>query len=179
VALQFSLGNDWCEDLTTRVLINMVMVITALFGGHDVNAAGKDRTLTLQAMAFAPNAGGQEAYAVRMHQADREYSLFANRYLMAGQYPLVGGVYSVRFPVCDETCWWQFFVQLGAGISSAGPLTEIIWGTMIPIAPLWLPRPSPKYLPAIRLDIATQMIIVPQRLVIWSYPLWLGISLPF
>jgi len=139
----------------------------------------KKWTATTQVGALAPNAGGQEAYAVRLHKDEREYSLFANTYLMAGSYPLTGAIYSWRFPVCDEKCWWQFFVQLGAGGSTAGPLAEVVWGSLIPIAPLWLPRSSPKYLPAIRLDITTQMIVVPQRIVLWSYPLWLGISLPF
>ena len=156
-----------------------LIALVMLLGTTSAFAAEKNWTATFQVGAFAPNAGGQDAYGLRVHRDNREYTLFSNSYLMAGAYPLTGAIYSWRFPICDETCWWQFFAQIGAGVSTAGPLAEIVWGSQIPLAPLWLPRSAPKYLPSLRFDVTTHMIAVPYRLVLWSYPLWLGISVPF
>jgi hypothetical protein len=53
------------------------------------------------------------------------------------------------------------------------------WGTVIPLLPLWLPTRAPPYYPALRVDFTTQMILIRWRAVTWSYPLWVGISVPF
>ena len=121
-------------------------------------------TYSLQLHALAPNAGGQEAYALRRATNSWELELFVNTYLRTGEYPLAGIIYNKRFAICDDSCFWQFYVQAGAGLSTAGPIIEFLWGTNF----LWI----------IRLDIATQVLANPNRLIFWSYPLWIGFSLP-
>ena len=116
-------------------------------------------------MAMAPNAGGQEAYALRRANNEREWSLFMNQYLLAGGYPLSGISYAKRFPICELHCPIQAYVQAGGGLSTAGPLIELLWGTNI----FWLAR----------IDIATQIYFSTKRVIFWSYPLWVGFSVPF
>jgi hypothetical protein len=142
-------------------------------------AADKKYTVSAQAMALAPNAGGQEAYTLRLATNDWEAGAFSNQYIVAGDQPLTGGFYDWRWPICDDSCWWQFFAQTGVGLSNGGPLAQITWGTVIPLLPLWLPTAAPRYVPALRLDITTQMIFIRYRGVTWSYPLWAGISVSF
>lgn len=110
---------------------------------------------------------------------DWEVGGFANRYITAAGRPLIGGTYSLRFPVCDDSCFWQFFAQFGAGLSTGGPLLDLTWGTNLPLIPLWLPFRAPPYLPQLRLDFTTQIIFIQWRAVTWSYPLWVGVSFPF
>ena len=142
--------------------------------------ANKDQwTLTTQGAALAPNAGGQVAYTLKLYDGTYEYGGFSNQYLLAGDLPLSGITASKRFHVCDDSCWWKFFVQTGAGLSNGGPLAQISWGTMIPLAPIWLPMSAPRYYPALRIDMTTQFIFIQYRAVTWSYPLWVGISVPF
>lgn len=114
--------------------------------------------------AFAPNAGGQRAYILRRSTNHKEINLFYNEYLVAGSQAIMGGGYNWRFPICDNACFWQFFVQSGLGVSTGGPYVEFSWTTV----PFWLAR----------LDITTHLFITKSRLVTWSYPLWIGISLP-
>lgn len=144
----------------------------------DASAWGADQpwATSVQVGALAPNAGGQAVYTIREYHAKREYSVIANTYLSAGKYPLAAGIYSWRFPLCGEECWWQFHSQVGAGFSTAGPVVELLWGSILPVAPLWLPRAGPKYFPAIRIDFATHLIAIPYRVVMWSYPLWIGMT---
>ena len=123
----------------------------------------KRQSYSLQVQAFAPNAGGQEAYALRMANDEREWSIFANRYLYAGSFPMVGALYSRRFPLCGQSCIWDFYAQAGLGVSSAGPLAEVLWGTNL----FWI----------LRLDFSTHLIMQ-KRLIVWGYPLWVGISIP-
>ncbi len=128
------------------------------------SGANKMATYSLQVAAFAPNAGGQEAYALRRATDKVEWSVFVNRYLYAGDYPLMGATYDWRFPICDQSCFWQFYIQAGVGLSTTGPVLEVLWGTTL----LWVAR----------VDIATQMFFQSNRLISWSYPLWIGVSIP-
>ena len=107
-------------------------------------------TVTGQYMALAPNAGGQQAYALRLGTNDWEGGAFSNQYILAGDKPFTGVFYDFRFPICDDSCWWQFFAQTGGGFSNGGPFAQITWGTIIPALPLWLPHAAPRYLPALR-----------------------------
>lgn len=141
--------------------ISMVFIC---FLGDGGEALADFYMTSFQTSAMAPNAGGQNAFALRRGSNDEEWSVFSNQYLRTGDYPLSGLVYAKRFPICGTHCFWQFYVQTGIGISSAGPLFEVTWGTNL----LWLAR----------IDFATQAFVTTDRLIFWSYPLWLGISLP-
>ena len=157
------------------------LIVAILFATSSAAAAVADDryTITSQVGAFAPNAGGQEAYTLRLSRGDWEGGAFSNRYVIAGDYPLTGAFVDRRFAICGTECFWQFFVQFGAGGSNGGPLAQITWGTIIPALPLWLPTSAPRYVPQIRLDITTQLIFIRYRAVTWSYPLWVGVSVPF
>jgi hypothetical protein len=161
----------------TAIFLTLGLALAAVPGR--AVAADDKYTVSAQAMALAPNAGGQEAYTLRLATNDWEAGAFSNQYIVAGDQPLTGVFYDLRYPICDDSCWWQFFAQTGVGISNGGPLAQITWGTVLPLLPLWLPTSSPRYLPALRLDITTQMIFIRYRGVTWSYPLWAGISIAF
>lgn len=145
------------------------------------NGLGADKTsyVSMQYAAMAPNAGGQTAYTLRYANDDWEVGGFSNQYLQAGGYPLTGAFYEKIFKLCRKDCFWQFNLQAGIGLSNGGPFTQITWSSIIPLIPIWLPFQAPKYVPALRLDITTQMIFIPYRAITWSYPLWAGISYPF
>lgn len=162
----------------TIAILGMAMLLAAL-PAKAVTSSSDRYTVSSQVGAFAPNAGGQEAYTLRLGKGTWEAGVFSNQYVLAGDYPLSGAFYDRRFPVCGSECFWQFFVQFGAGLSNGGPLAQITWGSMIPLLPIWLPRSAPSYVPALRLDITTQLIFVRYRAVTWSYPLWVGLSIPF
>lgn len=155
-----------------RLLLGMALAKGAF-------AADERYSVTSQVGALAPNAGGQEAYTLRLGKGDWEAGIFSNQYVIAGDLPLTGAMLDWRSPVCGVECFWQFFVQLGVGGSNGGPLAEVTWGTMIPALPIWLPTAAPRYVPQIRLDITTQVILIRYRAVTWSYPLWLGLTVPF
>jgi hypothetical protein len=121
-------------------------------------------TYSAQFLAYAPNAGGQQAYSLRRADDKGEWSVFANTYLMTGAFPLSGMTYNWRFPICNQSCFWQFFVEAGAGVSTAGPMVEVVWGSIL----LW----------SLRVDLSTQAFLIPQRVILWSYPFWMGVSLP-
>ena len=110
------------------------------------------------------NAGGQDAYSLRRSSDETEWNLFINTYLLAGNEPLVGATYNKRYAICGHSCFWQFYVQAGIGGSTAGPVVELLWGTVF----LWV----------VRIDIATQIYITRERAVFWSYPAWVGLSMP-
>lgn len=133
--------------------------------------------LSLSSGAFAANAGGQEAYALRAHQGTGEGHVYINRSLTVGNLPLGGAGYDFRFNACDE-CFWKFFVQTGGGLSNAGIYAELLWGMTVPLLPIWLPMNPPRYVPHLRLDFATHLIFGQLRPITWSYPLWLGIGIP-
>ena len=134
--------------------------------------------LSVSQGAFAANAGGQNAYSLRYFHAGNEFQVFANKSLTAGGLPLFGAGYGPRFNGCQE-CFWKPFIQTGAGFTNAGPFVELDWGITIPVLPIWLPMDPPKFVPQLRVDFATHLIFGQIRPSIWSYPLWLGIAVPF
>ena len=160
-------------------LLDIVVAFVLAVGASGVARAG-DYAVTAQTLALAPNAGGQQAYALRLG-TDHWEARRLQQPLPLRRQPCrsPARVFDFRFPICDHTCFWQFFVQAGGGLSNAGPLAELTWGTMIPLLPVWLPVPRFNYVPALRLDITTHMIAIRQRIVTWSYPLWVGVSVPF
>lgn len=147
--------------------------------GSTANPIYASTIISAQYGALAPNAGGQLAYTLKYQSNRWEYALFSNQYLLAGDYPLSGATAAYQFPVCEKECWFDFYINTGAGASNGGPIAEVTWGAKIPLLPIWLPTQAPRYVPALRLDFTTQMIFVQWRGVTWSYPLWAGISVPF
>ncbi len=93
-----------------------------------------------------------------------EFSIFANNHLVANGGPLSGATYSWRFPICDSSCFVPTYFQAGVGLSNAGPMAELAWSA----TPLWFAR----------IDFTTQIFLGSSRAAIWSYPLWIGLSLP-
>lgn len=154
------------------------LMLMTLLGLATTHAQGAERryTLSAQGLSLAPNAGGQTAYGLKLATNDWEAGLFSNQYLTAGGHPLSGGTIDWRLPICDDSCWWQFFVQVGGGACTGGPIAEMTWGMIIPPLPLWLPTSWPRFLPALRLDITTHIIFLRYRGITWSYPLWAGIA---
>ena len=178
MAFQFLSSQHWNQYLKAFSLI--LLISAALLAAP--NAFGKKKDLyqiTGQIGALAPNAGGQQSFSLKLSRSNWEVSLFSNQYLLAGAYPLTGATYNWRFPICSTDCWWQLFLQTGAGLSNGGPIGEITWGSIIPALPIWLPFGTPRYIPAFRVDITTQLIFVQWRAVSWSYPFWFGVSFPF
>ena len=148
------------------IAISLFSAVVPLNAGEALAETKGDKhtTYSLQALAFAPNAGGQQAYALRRATDKSEWTLFANYYLQTAGGPLMGGGYDLRMPVCDQRCFWQFYAQIGGGVSTIGPYVEVLWGTNL----FWI----------LRLDIATHFYITAARAIFWSYPLWAGLSLP-
>lgn len=161
-----------------KVRIKFLLLLACLCSAS-ASAAENRYTLTAQYESLAPNAGGQIAYGLRLANNNWEGGIFSNQYLTAGGLPLSGAVFDRRFAICDDSCWWQFFVQVGGGFSNAGPLAEVTWATIIPLLPIWLPTSAPKYYPALRIDITSHIIFSRYRGIAWSYPLWVGVSIPF
>ena len=127
-------------------------------------------SVSVQGMALAPNAGGQESYSIKyFHEAHNiEYSVFSTTYLVTeGNVPLSGVTGAYRLPICDESCFAQAFLLTGGGVSQIGPYAELTWGTILG----WVTR----------IDITSQLYysFSEQRIITWSYPLWVGISVPF
>ena len=141
-------------------------------------AADKGYQVAMQLAALAPNAGGQDAYSLKVEHDNIEYSVFSNQYILAGSFPLSGATAEYRWDICGRDCWWQFFLQAGGGGSNGGPIGQITWGSAIPLVPFWWPTSAPKYVPALRLDFTTQFILIQWRAISWSYPLWIGLSVP-
>ena len=131
-----------------------------------VFAKSRQYAVTAQQYALAPNAGGQQVYSLRLSVDDRiEYSVFSNQYLMTGKYPLSGFIYDWRFPVCEQGCFLQSFAQIGVGLATAGPLVAITWN----LTPFWL----------FRIDFSTHIYASVDRVIVWNYPFWLGLTVPF
>lgn len=158
---------------------NIVLTFLVTICSPPAHAKTERTTVSAQVGAFAPNAGGQEAYALRLAKGDNEFAGFANTYLLAGGRPLLGATWSKRFAICGDECWWKFYAQVGAGATTAGPVIDTTWSMNIPLLPIWLPRPAFPWVPALRLDVSTHFIGVRSRVVVWSYPLWAGVSVPF
>ena len=121
-------------------------------------------TYTLQLKAHTSNAGGQQVYGVRRGNDTHEISGFYNQFLLSGGKPIWGGTYHWRFPICGIECFWQFYAQAGIGLSTGGPILEFTWSTTA----FWVAR----------IDFATQIFVTRTRLVSWSNPLWIGVSVP-
>jgi len=142
-------------------LFLFALVALTLPGGKA--AAAERQAYTAQFLALAPNAGGQDAFALRMGDDKREWSLFTNLYLRSYDLPLTGITYDWRFPICSMACWVPTYLQAGGGISQAGPLAQLTWSTTV--------------LRLLRIDYTTQAFYSQSRIVLWSYPLWLGLSI--
>jgi hypothetical protein len=149
------------------------------FAATSESANTDHHAVSFNALALAPNAGGQKAYRVEWYHHHHAFSVFDNQSLLVGSTTLKGIGYSYRLPVCDADCFWQFFSQVGGGISNAGVYGEVDWGVIIPMLPIWLPTSAPRYIPAFRIDIASQMYASRQRIITWSYPLWAGVTVSF
>ena len=143
------------------------------------SASTDHHAVSFNAVALAPNAGGQKAYRLEWYHSHHAFNVSNNQSLMVGASTLKGLGYSYRMPVCAADCFWQFFSQVGGGISNAGVYGEIDWGMIIPMLPIWLPTSAPRYIPAFRIDIASQMYTGQDRIITWSYPLWAGITVSF
>jgi hypothetical protein len=157
------------------VLISSFCPVYAAGGSVD-----SDRhAISAHVKALAPNAGGQDAYRLEWYHSRNAVYGFQNKSLLVGSSNLMGVGYDYRLPVCDSSCFWQFFAQVGGGVSNAGAFAEVSWGTIIPLLPIWLPMASPKYIPGLRVDITSQFYATRQRVIIWSYPIWAGITVAF
>lgn len=159
--------------------ILLASMLTVSFAATRAMAVDKPLKVSVQYAAFAPNAGGQITYGFRGHRNNREIAIFQNQYLTAGSEPLLGALYAWRFPICDESCMIHIHAQAGVGVTSAGPLVEFLWGTEIPVLPLALNGGTIPYVPMLRFDIASHWIATRSRLITWSYPFWIGVTLPF
>jgi hypothetical protein len=121
--------------------------------------------LSFQYHAVTGNAGGQNAYALSLAQHNtREFGIFVNEHLTTGRIPLTGATYSRRYLLTPDYYALTSFVQAGCGISSAGPLFALTWNLTA--------------LQVVRLDITTHIYFPQLRPLVWSYPLWLGITVP-
>jgi hypothetical protein len=142
--------------------LNKFILIFLILLQANVSFAG---ALALQALALAPNAGGQESYSIKYHRGDYEWSLFSTNYLITNGNPLTGLTLARRFDICKSNCWVQGFVQPGFGFTQIGAHFDLTWGTVIGYA--------------VRIDLTTQLYTGHSRLLSWSYPLWVGVSFPF
>ena len=167
------------RQLPQFLLKTVLWTVVALGNGTPALSADKVSKASLQYAAFAPNAGGQTVYGLRVYYRGREYGVFQNDYLTAGDHPLMGGVYAFRFPICDESCLVNIHAQAGIGLSTAGPLVELLWGMEIPVLPLALTGGTIPWIPMLRIDFANHWIATRNRVITWSYPLWVGATLPF
>jgi len=162
-----------------RVLKFLILMV--VLGTHPPLFAARKKfhEISVHGLSLAPNAGGQEAYRIEGYETPHAWHAFYNRALIVGKLPLMGAGYNYRMSVCDESCFWRFFAQVGGGLSNGGPYGEISWGTIIPLVPLWLPVSAPRFIPSLRLDITSQFYLAKNRIITWSYPIWAGVALAF
>jgi len=149
-------------------MIRLSIKIIVLIGTSIFSSTGSAKT-SLKTYSFfwkahAPNAGGQSIYSIRRADDDHEISFFRNEYLLTAGRPLTGATYSKRLAVCDSSCFVQAYLQLGGGLSTAGPLFDISWS----VIGLWVAR----------VDFTTQLYLAKNRIMTWSVPLWIGVSVP-
>ena len=131
-----------------------------------MNSARGSQTFSLQYKSWTSNAGGQEVYSLRWEIDDKyEWALFSNQFLITGNYPLTGLLWDLKYTICGRSCFLGLSAQTGIGLSTAGPVVEILWS----VRPFWL----------IRIDMATHLYFSQIQPIIWSYPFWLGVSIPF
>lgn len=142
--------------LVMGLLLNLVLSPASLWAYSQIS---------MQYMALTGNAGGQNAYALSLSRENtREYSLFVNQHLITGKIPLCGATYNLRSYLFPAHLPLTAFIQAGAGLSTAGPLIALTWNlTVLQVA---------------RIDISTHLYFPSFRPMIWSYPLWIGITLP-
>ena len=97
------------------VFLKILIVVLSFISTKTIFAAVKNDgyTVTAQGLSLAPNAGGQKAYRLEVHTKGHAIYGFNNRSLLVENTTLFGAGYDYRLPVCDESCFWQFFVQLG------------------------------------------------------------------
>jgi hypothetical protein len=164
-----------------KAFIKCLLLFSCVSPAHlALGASDDDRhAISAHVKALAPNAGGQDAYRLEWYHSRNAVYGFQNRSLLVGSQNLMGAGYDYRLPVCDSSCFWQFFAQVGGGVTNAGAFAEISWGTIIPLLPIWLPLSSPKYIPGLRIDITSQFFTTRQRVILWSYPIWAGITVAF
>ncbi len=139
----------------------------------------EQKWVSMRFKSFTSNAGGQNAYAASYSTQKNEYTVFLNQNLQTGNVPLTGAVYDWRFLSCKTNCMWNFYGNIGGGISTAGPLAEVLVGVMIPVVPVWFSGGPLKYIPYVRLDFGSQFYASRYRVITWSYPLWIGLALSF
>lgn len=171
----YPFGGSW---MVMGRILQTLLIMSLFILDPKVYGAENRYILSTQAMALAPNAGGQRSYGLRVARNAIEYGGFANAYLTVDGRPIMGATANYRFSFCKKNCWWELFAQIGGGGSTAGPLLEATWGLMAPVFPIWWPGFPPKYMPMLRVDITSQMFFVQWRGITWSYPLWAGISMP-
>ncbi len=161
-------------------MLKLILLLGIILPPRAYGAGKNDRyTISGQGLALAPNAGGQKAYRIEVHRSGHAVYGYNNRSLLVENATLFGAGYDYRLPVCDESCFWQFFVQVGGGLTNAGGFAEATWGTMIPLLPVWLPTRAPRMIPMLRVDITSQFFATRERVITWSYPLWIGLSFAF
>ena len=130
---------------------------------YNLSQLPAESTLTIQFDAYTANAGGQFAPSIRIAtKKGYEYTIFGNSFLLAGPYPLVGGIISKRFQVNDVRWPIHPFFQSGIGLSTGGAVLETTWGVSV----LW----------GLRIDISTHFYVTPERIAVWHYPFWVGVS---
>ena len=145
-----------------RVNIIFLLIFSTIWLAQ--STIGLAEATSIQVVALAPNAGGQNAFAFRRATDIAEWGFFLNQSVKTGDVNLMGGGYAKRLSLCGIYCIWDFYIQAGIGLSTAGPMVEFLWGTNW----LWL----------VRLDFATQIYLTKDRVILWNYPFWLGLSLP-
>ena len=75
----------------------------------------------------------------------------------------MGAGYSYRYETCSTWCFIAPVAQVGFGVSTMGPFVELnaifyfFW--------------------RFRVDVATHFYFLKNRVMTWSYPFWLGVSL--
>jgi len=161
-----------------KILLILGLILKCLSASSSAMAAEVTNISYLHA-ALAPNAGGQDSHSLKLLNGDIEYSIFVNEYIRAGGYPLSGAVMEWVSPICEKECWGNLFLQYGGGASLGGPVAHLTWSAQFPLLPLWLPVSAPRFVPQLRIDFTSQFILLKHRAISWSYPLWLGLSIPF
>lgn len=146
--------------------INSKLLVLIWLGqvGHGSGAQGQSISFLYKAMTA--NAGGQQAYSLKYQtKKGSEWSAFLNYFLLTGAFPLTGIGWVQKFDVCNKHCYIDTTATIGGGLSTAGPYLEVGWQ----LNPLWL----------FRFDFVTHFYFSGIQPIVWNYPLWLGVTLPF
>ena len=166
MAFQLFYPEFWIYDLIQKHLISTIFTSLLMLMMAAKESFANYDTISLHYKSWTSNAGGQVAYSLKWaHNDEWEWNLFSNQFLITGDFPLTGLTYGLRFPVCKRSCFISMFGQAGIGLSSAGPVVEFLWS----LKPLWL----------FRIDMVTHLYFSQPQPIVWSYPFWLGMSVPF